>query len=148
MRNPSTRLLSYAAVIGVSLVFGTSVQAQGTGLCWHVPIMERDVSRYVKTILTQYNSTQLAALHIPASDTSNVIVVTDTATCRAVATANQRATRVDSLGIPRPVVVVRTGNTGAPASIRYVVWDNTKWGEWWSLAVFGPNFEFYNGLTM
>ncbi|MDQ2890741.1 MAG: hypothetical protein M3R65_09390 [Gemmatimonadota bacterium] len=136
-------------MIGAILAcFAVSASGQGTGLCLHVPIMERDVSRYVKTILTQSTSAQLAAFHIPASDTSNVIVITDTATCRVVAAVNQRNTRADSLGTPAPVLIVRTGNPSTPASIRYIVWDNTKWGEYWSLGVFGPNFEFFNGFTM
>ena len=142
------RLLQCTAMIAVSMAFSTSSQAQVTGFCWHVPSIERKIASHVKRMLAQYSAAQLAPYHIPPSDSSDVIVVTDTATCRAVAAANQRATRLDSPGTPRPVVVVRTGNPSDPASIRYVVWDNTKVGEWWSITVFGPNFEFYNGFTM
>jgi hypothetical protein len=142
------RRLHYVVLICANAVLTTVGQAQENGLCLRVPIMERDVSSYVKRILTTHDSTSLAYYHLAPSDTSNVVVVTDTAQCRVIAIANQRATRVDSLGSPRPVLVVRTGNTTIPASIRYIVWDNTKWGEWDSLAVFGPNLEYFHGFTM
>ena len=142
------RLVLYSVLISLGVGFCASADAQASNQCWHVPTMERDISRYLKTILSTYSTEQLAAIHIPASDTSTVVVVTDSAVCGAVAAANQRATRVDSLGTPRPVVVERTGNTSVPTSVRYIVWDNIKLGEWWSLTVFGPNFEFYNGFTM
>lgn len=142
------RILRVAALLGAVMLVTVSGQAQGsTGMCWRVPLIERDLSARVKQIVSSGDVGTQQALHLPASNANDVAVLTDTAQCRSVAVANQLATKRDSLAPPRPVVVIRTGNTASPTLMRYVVWDNTGVGEWSSVTVYDANFTYLGGFV-